>query len=425
MDMKKPFCAFLLFVVLGVPCRGAGVYEKLTLTGINIIDRNGLSETICSKDKLKKYMKMDFLAPQPYQKVMRIYKNTHGDQVSCLTTYHANGQLRQYLECLNNRAYGRYREWHANGKIKIQAQVLGGIADLHPSAESSWLFDGTAYAYNDEGKLEATINYEKGVLEGLSYYYHPNQRVWKQQAYRKDLAHGEFLTFSSTGVLIKKQLYNNGKKHGLARYYEEKSGEELALEEYDNDLLIEGTYMHPKTKEIFSTISEGEGLQAIYGKYAIVKTMTISQGKPYGKVTVYNNSGKNVIQTYTLMHGQKEGEELFFYPDSGKAKLSLNWHEGMLQGTVKTWYPQGSVESCKELINNKKSGLLTIYYPEGQVMVTEEYDNGLLIKGEYFRPEDRLPYTKIEKGCGTATFFTPSGTVTKKISYQDGKPLLH
>ncbi|WP_201456471.1 toxin-antitoxin system YwqK family antitoxin [Chlamydia sp. 17-3921] len=425
MSIKKSFYIFLLLILVNSSAYSTEAYKKLTLTGINIVDRNGLSETICSKEKLKKYAKIDFLASQPYQKVMRMYKNKRGDQVSCLTTYHSNGQLKQYLECLNNRAYGKYREWHPNGKIKILAEVIGGIADLHPSAESSWLFDGETLAYNDEGLLEACIQYEKGFLEGTSQYYHSNQKVWKTHSYKKGRAHGEFLTYASSGALLKIFNYSNGEKHGQALYYDEKTGEELALEEYDQGLLMEGTYLDPQTKEEFSIISRGEGLQAIYGKQAIVKTIAFYQGKPHGKVTLYNNSGKNILQTYSLVNDQKEGEEIFFFLETGKAKLSLNWHEGLLQGTIKSWYPNGALESSKELINNKKSGLLTVYYPGGQIMAAEEYDNDFLIKGEYFRPEDLFPYTKVEKGCGTATFFTNSGTVTKKISYQDGKPFVN
>ncbi|MEF9519577.1 hypothetical protein SBV45_01605 [Chlamydia crocodili] len=424
MVIRKFLCLFLLCFAC-TPSYAAGTYEKLTLTGINIIDRNGLSETICSKEKLKKYAKVDFLSPQPYQKVMRMYKNTRGENVSCLTTYHPNGQLKQYLECVNNRACGRYREWHSNGKIKIQAEVIGGIADLHPSAESGWLFHGTTLAHSDEGMLEAAINYDKGLLQGTSYYYHSNGQVWKECSYHKGRAHGDFLTYTVEGFLLKKQTYQDGEKHSISVRYGERSNIVLSEEEYDNGLLLKGSYLDPQTHQIFSEIVNGNGLQAIYGKHAIVETRVFIRGEACGKVTVFDSLGDQILQTYALVAGVKHGEELFFYPDTGKSKLLLTWNHGILQGPVKTWYPNGSLESCKDLINNKKSGLLTLYYPEGQIMATEEYDNELLIKGEYFRPGDRHPYSKIDKGCGTAVFFTSSGTITKKIPYQDGKPLIN
>lgn len=37
-------------------------------------------------------------------------------------------------------------------------------------------------------------------------------------------------------------------------------------------------------------------------------------------------------------------------------------------------------------------------------MATEEYVDDLLIKGEYFRPNDRYPYAKVEKVLGQRSF---------------------
>lgn len=421
-------CLLVLCFFAPLPCR-AGTYDKLTLVSINLIDRNGLSETIGSKEKLRQYAKVDFLAPQPYQKVMRVYKNAQGENVACLTTYHLNGQLKQYLECVNNRACGRYREWYDNGQLKIHAHIVGGVADLHPSAEASWQFDGKTLAYSDEGNLEANIYYRMGSLEGSAFYYHPNGNVWKSCSYHKNALDGEFLTFTAEGHLLKKQMYHQGELHGLSQRYEAHPTHEdnrlLSEEEYKHGALISGTYLCPRTYEEIATVTQGHGTQLIYGHHAIVEIRTIKQGRIEGGVQCFDSEGKRVTQTYSLSNGLRHGEEYFFYPDTTTPKLMLTWHEGVLQGTVKTWYPSGTLESCKELIQNKKSGLLTIYYPSGQIMATEEYDQDLLVKGEYFRLGDKLPYTKVDKGCGVAVFFTPSGLTCKKIHYQDGKPLIH
>lgn len=424
MSLKKTFVYIFCLCSFQTQIFCAGTYEKLVLTGINIVDRNGLSETIGSKEKLRQYSQVDFLSPQPYQKVMRMYKNPKGDSVACLTTYHTNGQLKQYLECVNNRANGRYREWHANGKLKIHATVIGGIADLHPSAEVSWLFDGKTFAYNDEGRLEACIHYSMGVLEGTSFYYHPNGNVWKSCSYHKNLPDGDFLIFTPNNQLLKKQTYQHGVLHGTSYRYAYHSDFILSEEEYEQGSLISGVYFCPETHQKIAEVIHGQGTQLIYGQHSITEKRSITNGKVDGEVTCFSSDRQYITQTYSLYQGMKHGEEYFFYPDSGKPKLMLTWYQGVLQGTVKTWYPSGSLESCKELINNKKSGLLTIYYPEGQVMATEEYDNELLVKGEYFRLGDRLPYAKVDRGCGTAIFFTTTGIISKKISYQDGKPLI-
>ncbi|WP_246485727.1 toxin-antitoxin system YwqK family antitoxin [Chlamydiifrater phoenicopteri] len=399
-------------------------YENLVLVSINIIDRNGLSETISSKERLKKYAKVDFLQPQPYKQVSRMYRNKQGELVSCLTSYHENGQLKQYLECVNNRANGRYREWFSNGKIKIKATVIGGIADLHPSAESGWLFHGSTLAYNDEGSLIASILYEKGFLEGESTYFHDNGAVWKKCSYHKGLAEGEFSIFSPSGTLIKTSSFVNGKKEGVfIRYTDSNSQKILSQEEFKNDKLLSGVYYNDEG-ELLSSVTEGHGLRTLYGKTTPIEVREYHEGVCQGRVEILDPKTSQLTRSYNLINDMKEGEEIIYYPNTKTPKLLMTWHQNVLQGPVKTWYQNGSLESSKELVNNKKSGLCTFRYPNGKVMATEEYDKDLLIKGEYFRPEDKTPCSKVEKGYGTAVFFSPSGSELKKIWYQDGKPSL-
>ncbi|MBX9744903.1 MAG: hypothetical protein K2X08_06820, partial [Chlamydiales bacterium] len=84
------------------------------LVGIQIQDRNGLSETISIPEKLETYGKIDFLSSQPFKKVIRVYKK-EGKNHSIITTYHPNGIVWQYLECQDMRASGLYQEWFSTG----------------------------------------------------------------------------------------------------------------------------------------------------------------------------------------------------------------------------------------------------------------------------------------------------------------------
>src|SRR5690349_20519709 len=114
------------------------------LVSVQIIDRNGFSETISSKDRLESFEKTDFLANQPYQKVLRVFKQgKEGGGTSKISSYHDNGQIWQYLEVENGRAHGAFREWHPNGHLRLEATVIGGTADITEAAQMTWLFDGT------------------------------------------------------------------------------------------------------------------------------------------------------------------------------------------------------------------------------------------------------------------------------------------
>src|ERR1700749_5060505 len=105
------------------------------IVSMQIIDRNGFTETISNKERISSFETTDFLAPQPLQKVLRVYgRNQDGQTTSKITSYHDNGQLWQYLEAVDGRAHGVYQEWFSNGQQKIEAGVVEGGADIHDLA---------------------------------------------------------------------------------------------------------------------------------------------------------------------------------------------------------------------------------------------------------------------------------------------------
>jgi antitoxin component YwqK of YwqJK toxin-antitoxin module len=89
---------------------------------------------------------------------------------------------------------------------------------------------------------------------------------------------------------------------------------------------------------------------------------------------------------------------------------------------VKTWYPTGVLESQKEMSNNAKNGVLTAWYRDGNLMMIEEYDNDKLMRGDYFRREERVPVSQVIEGKGITTIFDADGHFVQKISYLNGKP---
>ncbi len=390
------------------------------LTSINIIDRSGLSETICNQEKLKKFNNINFLAPQQYQKVLRTYKTKKGLSFAILTSYHPNGQVKQYLEIQNNRAFGQYYEWFANGKQKIKAFIVGGLADLNASAETSWLFHGENFAYNSDGQLIAQINYKKGVLEGTSTYFHPNGMIWKKQFFKNNLPEGTFFTYLDNGSVLLQEDFSEGKKNGWSfRFWNQKQF--AAKEFYINGNLTSGEYFDSEGN-LVSQICDGNGFKIIFGKTGIKEKQSFLNGIPEGEIIVFNEKDHYIQRSFFLKQGLKEGEEKIFYPN-GQIKTSLHWHEGILQGPITTWYENGEKESQREINENQKEGLCSIWYPNGQLMLSEIYENNLLIKGEYYKLGNKYIYSKVEKGIGTASIFTESGILLKKILYQDGLPI--
>ena len=412
-------CSFLLFALF-TSCAANRAFE-MKLASINIIDRDGMSETINNKERLQKYAGVDFMAPQPYQKVLRVYKiEKSADIPAFVTSYHPNGQLRQYLEVMNGRAFGSYREWYLNGIQKLEADVIGGVADVTVDAEKSWLFDGMSFVWDEEGALQAEIPYEKGELSGLSIYYHPNGNIAKKVPYERNSLQGLYEVYRSDGSLLLTAEYCGGRMHGEANGYWE-NGQFSAQETFFEGKLITGIYFD-RCGNCVARITNGNGWRAVFTKEG-KELREYRQGILDGEVKIFDHQD-HLTRTYSVKNGIKNGEEIIYYPFPNKLlpKLSIYWVDANMNGLVKTWYESGMQESQREMSRNVKNGLLTAWYKDGNLMLIEEYDNGKLIKGKYFRKNDKNPISKVIGSRGTATLYDGDGNFLRKVAYNNGVP---
>lgn len=416
----------LILAVFFSSCAHRHKEAESSLVSLQLIDRNGLTETISSKERLGLYQKIDYLSYQPYQKVLRVYsKDQKGKSPSKITSYHPNGGLWQYLEAVDGRANGYYREWYPNGQLRLEAYVIEGPADINEVSQGAWLFDGIAKVYRESGELEAEIPYEKGLLQNRSCYYYPSGKLLKVISYDKDLPHGDLIIYNEEGLIKEKIGYQVGKKEGEAVGFF--PNQTLAYKEtYENDLLKRGSYFNPEG-QLIAQVENGEGTQILFDNDLLLSRVRICSGVVDGKVEVLNKQGQ-VEKYYHLKEGSRNGEELIFYPsEEGKervAKISLSWQNDMLHGTTRTWYPTGVLESQREMSHNKKHGTHCGWYEDGDVMLIEEYENDLLIKGSYFKKGSKLPISTIDSGSGTATLYDKNGIFLKKITYDRGRPML-
>lgn len=423
--MRIWFCILALGVSLWGCASKSTNAEGEVLLSMQLVDRNGISETISSKDKLQGYETVDYLDPQPYQKILRVYKkDAKGKSLSKITSYHTNGQIRQYLEVEDGRAHGKYIEWHDNGKKKLEASVIEGVADINEKAQASWLFNGRSAVFNEEGNLIAEIFYEKGRLHTPSLYYFGNGKLQKKIPYENHLIEGDLVIWDEEGNIRESVPYKNNIKEGKAigfwtietPWYEE---------QYEQGLLKKATYYNHKGK-IVAEISNGDGFQAEFKDKALISLTEYRKGKAEGQVTVFDAKGR-VSSTYLLKDDKKNGQETIYYIKDKpplKPKLMLGWEDGIIQGIVKTWYENGQMESQKEIRNNKKQGHCFAWYPQGDVQFAEEYESDRLLNGSYFKKGEKKPTSQVQNGSGTVTLFDRHGFLLKKIRYEKGKPLL-
>lgn len=354
------------------------------LTSIQIIDRNGFDETVSTNERLALYDTIDFREPQPYKKVVRIYRS----KSSKMTSYHSNGYLAQYLELLHGRAHGYYREYHPNGMKKIEAFVIEGMGDLTFEAQATYLFDGISRAWDDKGNLQAEIPYKKGQFEGEAVYYYDTGEIKKTIQYREGMVFGRLIEYRE-------------------------SGETLLEETYEADRLITGLYPDYR-------IENGNGIRAVYDLGQLKATYTYVNGVPKGEVCLFEDGKKNAI--YHILAGEKHGEECRFF-ETGQPKISFTWYKDKIQGACKSWYANGQLESEKEMYQNKKHGNAFCWYKDGSLMMCEEYELGILVSGKYMKRGQKTPVSTIKNGEGVATLYDEDGILVRKVKYERGQPI--
>lgn len=417
--MKVVNYLLLAFIVTACAEKAA---SKNDITCIQFTDRNGFSETISSPERLEKFKGNDFLTSQPYKQVFRMFgKNESGQPFGILTSYHPNGQIFQYLEVINSRANGVYKEWHFNGELKVEAKVVGGSADLSEGAQKQWLFDDRCSAFDESGKLLSEMFYKKGLLDGDAIYYYPNGKVKKVIPYSQNEVTGDLVEYYEDGKLHYKTHFKGGKLDGASLILWE--DEKLAsVEEYKDDLLLKGQYFNKKG-EIVGEVTDGKGKKACFENGYIAKIMEYRNGVAEGRVEELSSNGE-LKTRYFLKGGEKNGEESEYYPLCDEKeqikKLSFNWDSGIINGLVKTFYPNGKLESQKEIKKNKRDGISCAWYKNGRVMFVEEYEDDLLVNGKYYKNSNNEPTSSISNGNGLVTLFDGDGAFLNKIKYAKG-----
>lgn len=416
----KILISLCLVLLSGCVMRSAKT-DPNQIVSLQMVDRNGFSETIGNKERLGVYQNVDFLAAQPYQKVLRVFGRDGEGKSHCkITSYHANGGVWQYLEVLDGRAHGEFKEWHENGALKISCRVLDGMADVTPLAQTGWIFDGKSLVWDENGHLIADIQYSNGVLQGLSSYFYAEGQLWKTIPYDHHLIHGEELVYNRAGEIIERIPYDKGVKDGVAsgKWTESSPSYE---EHHEKGLLLEAVYYDPAGKKI-AEIKNGDGLQALFESQSLYSFIQYQKGKIEGEIKIFDPNGR-LTNSYNIKDDQKHGEEWEYFLRSSQPKLLVSWYEDSIQGFVKTWYENGHLESQREMSNNKKHGLSFAYYKDGQLMFMEEYDNDKLWRGSYLKKGDKVPISKIEEGFGTAVLYNHEGYLIQKVTYEKGLPI--
>ncbi len=187
---------------------------------------------------------------------------------------HADTAEVMYWE--NGKLNGPWRQYFANGKLKLKASMIDDE------------YDGETSFYHDNGKLNIKGKYVSGYRNGSWYHYNRDGSIQMQVLYRggeivkEKRENGVFYEYFQPEVPESEITYKNGKKNGPFVIYHE-GAEKVKIEEVDK---LTGEII---PKEIV------KGIQPkMKGQYR--------NDQLHGIITYYNKAGK-VIKTENFDNG--------------------------------------------------------------------------------------------------------------------------
>lgn len=416
--MRIRWLFFSVALLAGCATRPQSVPELQTVV---LQDRNGFSETVSTPERLQRLEKQDFDTNQPYAKVIRVFeRDPNGTLRSVITTYHANGQLHQRLEAQDGRAHGFYQEYYPSGQQRISASIQGGTADLSEEAMSTWQFNGESLVWRESGELEAIVPYQGGLLHGQERRFYPGGELQFVRNYSEGKQHGRSIEMGRDGCLLAEEQYRAGTADGQWRRWWP-SGATQAQEHWEWGRLVTGAYFDCRGETIYG-VTAGDGVRPLFSGNSIWRTQQVHAGIMTGEVCEVDHMGR-LSRQWHEQGGVKQGEDTIFEPSTGYPKLIMSWADDRLSGPVKTFYPSGAQQSHRNLSENKLQGQAIAWYPNGQIMMIEQYEQDKLLRGEYYSLGCQYPVSTVIDGVGTVSLFAADGTPERSFKVVDGEPI--
>jgi antitoxin component YwqK of YwqJK toxin-antitoxin module len=368
-----------------------------------------------------------------------------------------NGSISGEGLMRNDKPDGFWKSYYVTGIKKSEGKRTNFLLD------SIWLF------YDQSGDTLEKINYLYGKKNGYYFKYKKDPAeglyIWSRELYAGDKKEGTAYLYFPDGKIKQTLSYNNGKKEGLSKEFDQK-GVVITLMEYSNDFLVsrekvnrvdnnglkQGVWkeFYPsggiKTEKSYKDDQlhgyykeyDNKGnltLTMLYDNGAIVKSNVEDQ--PDIEVVNRYSADNKLIYNGPYRNGIPVGIHREYGPD-GKVTASKIYNDngllisegivddaGNKNGKWKDFYPDGKIQAEGQYTENRRTGLWKFYNQDEKVEQTGNFNNGrpdgmwkwyfengsLLREEEYFQGQRD----------GACTEYSRSGEIIAQGQYSDGE----
>lgn len=309
--------------------------------------------------------------------------------------------------------YGRKNGFY----LKYQKDSYHGLYIFSRELYAGDRKEGTAHLYFPDGSVKQTIPYNEGRKEGLSREFDQNGKVITLLEYRNDFLvsrqvinrvdnrgyrQGDWKEFHPNGTVSKEMTYRDDRLQGYYREFDTRGRLTLTML-YDGGNLIEGERDDNTGIEILNRYNDSGGL---------IYSGPFRNGEPVGVHREYDGAG-------TVINA-------IIYNDDGlKISEGIVNEAGVRTGRWNDFYPDGTLQAEGQYVDNRQSGTWRFYNRSGKVEQTGAFINGradgtwrwyyddgsLLREEEYFQGRRDGPYREYGR----------DGEVIVEGEYADGE----
>lgn len=348
--------------------------------------------------------------------------------------------------------------YHLNGTKIKEGTVINGML------EGKW------NQYNPKGILVAEVNYVKNSRENAYKTYHVNGTVKEEGNYKNGQLDGVCKTYFSNGTLESIGWYVEGAKQGEWRFYhlngnlksvvyfldDENTG---IIEHYHADGTLENESEENKYLQAYRTfdakgnlfeevkLKSGNGKMLLHhfnGK--VMYDAVYKNGAKIGKTAVYFANGQ-LLRSDNYDYQDLHGESVIYSPEGLKADIlnykfgsidsvstsfddftgvkdyNCTYKNGLANGPVKWYNPDGSVSVEGQYKDGERDGYFTYYSEDGKLIKFKlKFNNDFI---ESYTYEDKngqlIPEIPISKEKTTIKAYYRTGALSASINYEFGE----
>jgi antitoxin component YwqK of YwqJK toxin-antitoxin module/Tfp pilus assembly protein PilF len=382
------------------------------------------------------------------------YKN--GELNGPVVSYYLNGKKKSEINMNNGKENGYYMGFYVNGQTEIEGWIKDG------KDQGEWDY------YDEKGRLITRSYYLDNDLDGYKEEFLPNSQKKIEQKYHRGWlekmtqydssgvvlavdsfpkASGKFTLLYPNKRVMAEGNYTNGDFTGSYKTYFFDGGPESTF--FYRNGLRDSTY----TSFYYGGVKNTEGHYKSGNKSGVWKVYD-EDGKLYS-TTTYVNDIKDGQQVYYFPNGNKDAVSIYkddqldsvfykydqegtlvyqtIFKDGNAREYTYLGKDGKLvppiplaivNGVLKSYYPNGKVSRECYYSDGRKNGLDNMYYSNGQVRSVDSTVFGISegIYKEYYQ-DGKLKseyHCEIDKANGICREYDDKGILKKEILYDNG-----